>query len=157
VNRTTVGDFMTGAPCLIQRHETLATAHRTMREHRIRHLPVLEGLRLVGIVSDRDLHLVETLRDVDPALVRVDEAMTPDPYTVAPGASLLTVARSMAKSKHGSAVVVKGGRVVGIFTTTDALDALAALVRRPRALRKSSRVRRPGRVRRSVTQIGRRR
>lgn len=148
---------MTGAPCLIQRHETLSTAHRTMREHRIRHLPVVEGRRLVGIVSDRDLHLVETLRDVDPALVRVDEAMTPDPYTVAPGASLLAVARSMAKGKYGSAVVVERGRVVGIFTTTDALDALAALVHRPRAPRKPPGPRRQARVSRSIGASGRRR
>ncbi len=128
MSRQTVGRYMTGMPHLIQRHESLLAAHRAMREHRIRHLPVLHGRRLVGIVSDRDLHLVETLRDVDPRVVRVDEAMTPEPFTVGPGASLLRVARSMARGKYGSAIVMERGRVVGIFTTTDALDALAGLL-----------------------------
>ncbi len=71
---------------------------------------------------------MESLRDVDPRVVRVDEAMTREAFTVGPRASLVRVARHMAERKHGSAVVVERGRVVGIFTTTDALDALAVLL-----------------------------
>jgi len=120
---------MSAVPHLIRSDETLSAAHEAMPAHRIRHLPVVDGRRLVGVVSDRDLHLVETLRDVDPKIVRVDEAMTPGPYTVRPRASLAKVARSMAKAKYGSAIVTERGRVVGIFTTVDALEALAGLIR----------------------------
>ncbi|HKB07185.1 MAG TPA: CBS domain-containing protein [Candidatus Polarisedimenticolia bacterium] len=55
--------------------------------------------------------------------------MTPGPYTVGPRTSLAKVARSMAKAKYGSAIVMDRGRIVGIFTATDALEALAGLIR----------------------------
>jgi acetoin utilization protein AcuB len=138
---------MSAVPHLIRRDETIAAAHETMRGHRIRHLPVMDGRRLVGIVSDRDLHLVESLRDVDPQIVRVDEAMTPGPYAVGPRTSLAKVARSMAKAKYGSAIVMDRGRVVGIFTATDALDALAALLGPRRHVRsRAGRAARPHRA-----------
>ncbi len=50
------------------------------------------------------------------------------PYTVSPDAPLRDVARTMAEQKFGSAVVVDGDEVTGVFTTTDALRALAAVL-----------------------------
>ncbi|MRG93713.1 CBS domain-containing protein [Polyangium spumosum] len=116
---------MTRSPHSIGFDQTLVQAHKLMREHDIRHLPVLRGGRLVGILSERDLAFVEALRDVDSAKVTVEEAMTPLPYTIAPDASLGAVAREMAEHRYGSAVVMREGHVVGVFTTTDALRALA--------------------------------
>jgi acetoin utilization protein AcuB len=81
------------------------------------------------MVTVRDLHLVETLRDVDPQQVRVEEAMTPYPYVVAPDALLRDVCLEMADRKLGSAVVVSGHKVVGVLTTVDALRALADALR----------------------------
>ena len=46
--------------------QKLSTAHAKMREYSIRHLPVLSGGRLLGMITDRDLHMVETLPDVAP-------------------------------------------------------------------------------------------
>jgi acetoin utilization protein AcuB len=120
-----VEQYMSRSIRTIGKHQTLAHAHELMRRHRVRHLPVLEGGRIVGIVSLRDLHLVETLRDVDPARVTVDDAMSAEPYVVAPGAALREVALEMARRKLGSAVVVRRNKVVGVFTTVDALRALA--------------------------------
>jgi len=128
----TIRNYMTQNPKAIGRHRTLAAAHELMRRNRIRHLPVLEEGRLVGIVSEGDLHLFETLQGVDPDLEAVEEAMTPDPYAVDPDASVEDVSSVMAKHKYGSAVVVEKGRVVGIFTTTDALRALDGLLKRVR-------------------------
>src|SRR6185503_18689881 len=85
--------------------QPMSVAHRLMREQHIRHLPVLRQGRLVGIVSDRDLHLIETLRDVDPTKISVSEAMTPEPYVVSPEAALDEVVSTMAHKKYGSAVV----------------------------------------------------
>ena len=122
---TTVSDYMTASPHTIGSDQSLAKAHELMRTHNIRHLPVLHGGRLAGMVTVRDLHLVETLRDVDPEDVRVEEAMTTEPYVATPSASLREVCLEMADRKLGSAVVVDGVKVVGVLTTVDALRALA--------------------------------
>jgi len=128
----TIARHMTPAPATIEADRSLAEAHRILRRRGIRHLPVVAGGQLVGIVSLRDLHLLETLRDVDPEKVTVDEAMTRGPFTVAPGASVEKVATTLAENKWGSAVVVDEGKVVGMFTTTDALRLLARLLRAER-------------------------
>jgi acetoin utilization protein AcuB len=128
-----IDEFMTRTVHTIGTRSPLTEAHRMMNEHAIRHLPVLEGGRLVGMVSMRDLHLIETLKGVDPKEVTVDEAMSQDAYTVPPGTALAEVARTMAMHKYGSAVVAKDGRVEGIFTTIDALKALDALLSTPMA------------------------
>jgi acetoin utilization protein AcuB len=133
--KPTVRQYMTHNPHTIGREQTLDVAHRVMREHRVRHLPVLEGGKLVGLVSQRDLHLIETLRDVDPAETTVEEAMTMDVYVTAPNTPLAEAARVMAENKYGSAVVVDRAKIVGVFTTVDALLALAQLlVDKPQAL-----------------------
>jgi acetoin utilization protein AcuB len=106
----------------------MSVAHRLMREQHIRHLPVLHQGKLVGVVTDRDLRLVETLRDVDPTQVVVSEAMTPEPYVVSPDTQLDEVVSMMAAKKFGSAVISDNGKVVGIFTTVDACSALAELL-----------------------------
>ncbi len=126
----TISDYMTPSPHSVAVDRTLADAHSLMRQHRIRHLPVLEGGKLVGIVTQRDLHLVETLKGVDPNQVEVEEAMSPDVYVVRPDTPLLRVALEMWKKKYGSAVVMRGTEVVGVFTTVDALRALATLIAR---------------------------
>jgi acetoin utilization protein AcuB len=120
--------YMTTDIQTIGDQQPMAMAHRMMREQHIRHLPVLHQGKIVGIVTDRDLHLVETLRDVDPAKISVSEAMTPDPYVVGPEASLDEVVSTMAAKKYGSAVVTDHGHVVGIFTTVDACSAFAELL-----------------------------
>ncbi len=126
-----VKNYMSTPPYTIGDEQTMARAHELMRRHRVRHLPVLRAHDLVGVVSDGDLHMVETLADVDPRKVRVDEAMTQDVYTVSPEAPLDEVVREMATHKYGSAVVVEHGRVVGVFTTVDACRAFADMLDAP--------------------------
>jgi acetoin utilization protein AcuB len=120
-----VDRYMTPSPYSVGQEQKLLQAHRLMREHHIRHLPVLHGGKLVGVISDRDLHLIETLRDVDPEKVLIEEAMSPSVYTVSPKAPLDEVVREMVQHRYGCAVVVEGGKVVGVFTTVDALRAFA--------------------------------
>ena len=120
---------MTKSPHTIGQEQTLATAHQMMREHSVRHLPVLEGGKLVGILSQRDLHLIETLRDVDPEVTTVDQAMTADVYVTSPNAPLDEVTAAMAENKYGCAIIVDGKKVVGVFTTVDALNALSTVLR----------------------------
>jgi acetoin utilization protein AcuB len=124
----TIADRMTHTPHLIGAEQSMTAAHELMRTNGIRHLPVLHGGKLVGIVSQRDLHFIESLEDVDPDDVRVEEAMTQDVYAVSPRTPLREVVSEMSERKLGSAVVVDGLRIVGVFTTVDALDTLAGML-----------------------------
>jgi predicted transcriptional regulator len=122
--------FMTPTPHTISTRQTLAEAHQAMRERGVRHLPVVVDGKLVGVVSQRDLYLLETLRGVDVGRELVEEAMSDEPFVVAPDSSLEEVAEAMARNKLGSALVVESATLVGIFTSTDALRALVTLLRR---------------------------
>jgi acetoin utilization protein AcuB len=126
----TVSRYMTMQPHAVASTEPMAAAHRLMREYGFRHLPVIDDDNLVGIVSDRDLHLLETLRDVDPEQVSVREAMTTPAVVVPPQAPLDQVVELMSERRLGSVVIVDRHRVAGIFTATDALWALLDLLRR---------------------------
>lgn len=113
--------------------QTLAAAHRMMNQHAIRHLPVLEGGKLVGILSLRDLHFIETLKDIDHEQVQVSEAMSQDVFAIGPRSSVRKVASEMAEHKYGCAVIIDRGHVAGIFTTVDALKALTSLLEEQRS------------------------
>jgi acetoin utilization protein AcuB len=126
-----IENFMTQTVHTIAATRTLADAHEMMREFKIRHLPVLKGGQVVGMVTDRDLHMVETLKQVDPKKVSVDEAMSQDVFSVSPQTPLADVAQSMALRRLGSVVVTQGHKVVGIFTAVDALRTLDFLLSSP--------------------------
>ena len=121
----TVAEAMTLAPYTVGRDQPLTVAQAMLHDHHIRHLPVLEGGRLVGVISERDIALVESMGDLVPGTPTVDDAMSPEVYVVAPDASLAEVASRMSEHALGSAVVEEEGRVVGVFTTVDALRALS--------------------------------
>jgi acetoin utilization protein AcuB len=122
--------YMTPSPHVVQSAASLASAQHLMREVGARHLPVLEDGKLVGILSERDMLFFESLTDVDPSRIPVRSAMQTDVYGVAPDTPLDEVAVTMARHKYGSAIVWSGASVVGIFTTVDAMRALADMVRR---------------------------
>jgi acetoin utilization protein AcuB len=121
--------FMTRSPHSVGRDQTLSTAVTIMHRHGVRHLPVLEGGLIVGLLSQRDILFVETLRDVDPSTLLVEEAMSSDVYAVSPEAPLAEVVADMAEHKYGCVVVVEHKHVAGIFTTVDALRVLVSLLR----------------------------
>ena len=125
---STIAELMTPIPYTVGRDVTIAEATEKMQAHGIRHLPVLHGGKLVGLVSDRDAGLIGALNDVDPTKVTVEEAMS-NPWTVQDGAQISDVVREMTEHKYGSALVVDAkGNLVGIFTTHDALQALSELL-----------------------------
>ncbi|HEX7667536.1 MAG TPA: CBS domain-containing protein [Polyangiaceae bacterium] len=124
--------WMTKMPWSITKDQTLLVAHALMTEHHIRHLPVLERGKLVGVVSQRDLYFLETIPHVDLSKEHVEEAMSQDVYCVSPEAHLADVVYEMVDRKYGCALVVEGTNVVGIFTTIDALSLLASRLRKTR-------------------------
>lgn len=124
----TIQKYMTVLPHTIGADQSLAKAEKMMTELHVRHLPVLDGGKLVGILTDRDVRLVESFKDVDPEKVTVDEAYSPEPYITEPGAPLNKVCAEMANHKFGCALVVDNHKLVGIFTWVDALKALDHLM-----------------------------
>lgn len=128
-----ISSYMTKSPVTIGRNASLAKAHALMREHDIRHLPVIQSGRVVGIVSIGDLHLIETIADFPLEAVDVDEAMTSQPYMVTLGTPVDRVLDAMVKHKYGCAIVLDAdGSVAGIFTTIDAMRVLAEELRADR-------------------------
>ena len=125
--KDTIDNFMTKHVQTVEASCTLREVYAIMRDRKIRHLPVLEAKRLVGIVSERDLTLVETFGYVNSETLAVAEVMSEEVFVVEPTASVRAVARRMAREKLGSAVIVSGGNVIGIFTVIDALRALDAI------------------------------
>lgn len=120
--------FMSTCPHTIGHEQNLASAESLMREHHIRHLPVLKAGVLSGILSDRDIKLCRDFVGADDTNVKVGDVCSDSVYTVGPQSPLDEVAKEMARGKFGSAVVVDHEKVVGIFTAVDAMDALAKLL-----------------------------
>jgi len=117
-------------------NEGLNGAWTLLQEHGVRHLPVLEGDRLVGIVTDRDIRQAlpsrattlgvhELLASVDRVTLR--EIMTKDVVTVTPDQSIPEAARLLVEHRIGALPVVEDGRLVGILTETDVLNAYLSL------------------------------
>lgn len=123
-----IQQFMTRDPRTVACHESVATAADLMREHKIRHLPVMQGNKLVGILSERDIAIVESIQSTDPKRITVTEAMTANPYVCSLDTGLRDVAVEMINSRIGAALVIEQGKVVGIYTTVDALRTLIDLV-----------------------------
>lgn len=137
MTKTTIREYMTPSPHTIGADQTLTVASELMRKHKIRHLPVLRGGSVVGILSQRDVALICGLPQVDPNEVPVEDAMSEQLYSVSPDTPLDEVAATMAAHKYGAALVLgERDRVVGVFTTIDALHALAdgAPVKKRRAV-----------------------
>ena len=132
--QTKVEDIMTRNPHTLQVDDVLDLADDLMSMARIRHIPILERGKLIGIVSQRDLFfsaLVQTLglrqREQKDLMktIRAREVMTRPVITISPGTSVKEAARLMAENKIGCLPVVKDKEFIGIVTETDILDYVA--------------------------------
>ena len=123
-------DVITASP-----ETSLAQAQRLMQDHRIRHLPVVSGLHLVGIVTDRDL------RNASPSQVTrltaaeihsqmhttpIETCMTRDVVTINPEGDMVEGAKRLLEGPFGCLPVVDGGQVIGIVTEIDLLRGFLA-------------------------------
>lgn len=128
-----VRDYMTRRVVSISLDETLKLANDIMRLGHIRHLPVVKGGKLVGVVSQRDLlraSLTTLLkhskadRDLFLESIHISEVMTRRVRTATPETPLQVAARMMRKKKIGCLPVVgKDRELVGLITETDILQA----------------------------------
>ena len=119
----TVREVMTREVLTIGLETPCDKARHLLDEHRIRHLPVVAGGRLVGVLSDRD---VRSAAAESPGTV-AGRIMTPDPVTVTPETRIEHAARLMLDARFGSLPVVDGN-LVGIVTYTDLLRAFVRVI-----------------------------
>jgi len=123
-----IQDYMSRTPRTIGYDIPLDTAKAMMKEHNIRHLPVLQGGKLVGVLSDRNVKSALGFPGGEKFLV--EDAMMPDVFSVGPEADLATTVEEMADEKYGCAIIEdEKGTVIGIFTTVDACRVLAGLLK----------------------------
>lgn len=121
----TIKDVMTASPHSIGVDQPIGKAKEMMLKHGFRHLPVQDGGRLVGVISERDVRFAETIAPT----LNIEEIITPEPYIVEPGTKLDKVAEQMAKDKIGCALVAERGKLIGIYTSVDACRDLAKYLR----------------------------
>ncbi len=121
-----VRDIMKSPVLSISPDTTLHDAYRTMQEKRIRHLPVVRESALVGVITDRDLRLATSALAPSPFSPdrRVSEVMSRQPQTADALDPVEDAAWTMRERKIGCLPVVDDGRLIGIITGLDLLDAL---------------------------------
>jgi acetoin utilization protein AcuB len=120
-------------PVFVDEGDSMKKAMDLLKEHEIRHLPVLkDGEKLVGILSERDIKQASPspataleIREIYYLLdkVKVRQIMTRRPYTISSTAPIEEAALIIREKKIGCLPVVDNGRLVGILTETDIVDA----------------------------------
>jgi len=112
---------MSKRPITVALEDTVTHARTLLTKHGIHHLPVLKQRRLVGIVTDRDV------RSAHPKATSVADIMTSKPLVIGPDTFVDEAARRMRRHRIGALPVVEAGRLVGILTAADVLDAFVDL------------------------------
>ena len=118
---------MTRHVVCVEADDTLLEAHEIMSEWNIRHLPVLEDRKLIGILSDRDVLARSEWDDGKLVVPEVDvsDAMTCDPVTCSPSSDLSDIGTMMVDRKIDCVPVVdEDGVLVGLVTSTDLIEQL---------------------------------
>ncbi len=126
-----IKSVMTPFPYSVDAGAPLREAKTFLREKEIRHLPVSESGDLVGVITDRDIKLVLGPDFAYPSEdeLRVRDVMVKEAYSVELTERLDNVLAYMANHHLGSALVTKNGKLVGIFTATDACRAFSEFLR----------------------------
>jgi acetoin utilization protein AcuB len=116
-----VGAVMTSFPYFVEADDSVAKIEGLMDGHNIRHVPVQDKGRVVGIVSERDLHHVvrRAASLVEKEKLRARDIMVADPYVVPFRAPLNEVVFEMAKRHIGSVIVLRRGKLAGILSSID--------------------------------------
>ncbi|RDI95998.1 CBS domain-containing protein [Meiothermus sp. QL-1] len=153
-----VKDVMNSPVLTVEGQVSLEAAYHQMLRHNIRHIPVVEAGRLVGMITDRDIRLATSPfapEGARPVQTPVREVMSRPVLTADPLDPVEEAARIMRERKIGALPVVEEGRVVGIVTGIDLLDALLRLtgVQKPSGRLEVALDDRPGELARLCTAI----
>jgi CBS domain-containing protein len=135
-----VRDIMETKLVTISASERLSMVEDIMRLGRVRHMPVVQGGKLVGVVSERDLlraslSVLSEHRDAERRMflhvVEISRVMSSPPIVIAPDATIREAALLMADRKIGCLPVVDGDRLIGMITETDVLRWVAGVPAEP--------------------------
>jgi CBS domain-containing protein len=122
-----VKDAMTSNPCTIDADQTVEYAARMLKQEDVGLAPIVEGQRLVGTVTDRDIAVRVVAEGKDPKTVKVREIASTDLITIDPQQDLDEALRLMASHQvRRLPVVEEDGRVVGVLAQADVADAAKA-------------------------------
>jgi CBS domain-containing protein len=131
--REPVKEIMTKEVFTVQENEKLSTVVEMFRRHKIRHIPVLEGKKITGIISRTDINrltfgaLFENQDGADEAVLEIlslNQVMTSKPKVVSEDDSIKEIAEIFATEEFHALPVVANGELKGIVTTTDVIKYL---------------------------------
>lgn len=131
--RVPISQIMTKELVLLNPTQSLYEAEKLFNKHSIRHIPVVEGERVVGVISRSDLLRIsfsdlneneESVESVVYDMYSLPQVMTRVPVTVESDTTVKEVAEILAKQSFHSIPVVDQGKLVGIVTTTDLINYL---------------------------------
>ena len=121
-----INDSMTANPCVIEADKPVSYAAQMMRDEDVGFAPIVEGDRLVGSLTDRDIAVKVVAEGRDPDATSVREVATSNLITVDPEDDLDEAMRLMARHQVRRLAVVEGSRLVGVVAQADvARDAKA--------------------------------
>jgi len=128
-----VREHMTTSPISVSQGMPILEALNLMKKQKIRHLPVVEKDRLIGLVSERTLLTVSPSPATTLSVFEINylmskmvikEVMIKQPIVISPAASIEEAALLMREHKIGCLPVVEDDRLVGIITQTDVFEAM---------------------------------
>jgi CBS domain-containing protein len=131
--RQPIKEIMTKEVFSVQENEKLSTVVEMFRKHKIRHIPVLEGKKITGIISRTDINrltfgaLFENQEGADEAILEIlsiSQVMTSKPKVVSEDDSIKDVAEIFVNEEFHALPVVDGHELKGIVTTTDVIRYL---------------------------------
>jgi acetoin utilization protein AcuB len=137
-----VREFMTTEVTTVQENDTLLDAMMIFVRSTLRHLPVLRGKELVGIITQRDVKQFapSVLSGIGPdeynqlmESTPISRVMTRQPATVKPDQSMFEAVKILTSRRIGCLPVVENGELKGILTTTDMLKLLSRMLEMPTA------------------------
>jgi CBS domain-containing protein len=114
-----VKDVMTSDPITVEAGDSVVVAARRMKEAAVGSMIVMDGDRIHGIVTDRDIAMRVVAEGSDPAQTRVRDITSDDPVTLEPDSSVDDAIKVMSDRAVRRLPVVEGGRPVGIVSLGD--------------------------------------
>jgi CBS domain-containing protein len=122
-----IQDVMTSNPCAIEADKPVAYAAKMMKDEDVGLAPVVEGDRLIGTLTDRDITVRVVAEGRDPQAVRVREVASTDVVTVDPQRDLDEALKLMARHQvRRLPVVQEDGRLVGVVAQADVAEEAKA-------------------------------
>lgn len=132
--RTPISKIMTDKVITLNHTDDLFEAEKLFKENHIRHIPVVSGGNIIGMLSYTDLMRIsfadavdEGAKDVDTSIynmLSIEQVMTKKLVTVSSDTTIKEVAEVLAKNEFHALPVVDGGKLAGIVTTTDLINYL---------------------------------